>query len=246
MITIELASPNDFEAWRTPARKALARGLAPEEVDWHCADALPSLFGTPFPHAETEGPLPSVSVPREFIDLGRRVACHRDPERFARLYRLLWRLQSDQSLLSHLTDDDVLWLRDRDNAIRRDVHKMHAYVRFRKLGERDGREAFAAWFEPSHRITELATPFFVRRFYGMNWAILTPDARVVWQGRTLSFGPGAKKDEVPTDNSIEDQWRTYFAAIFNPARLKVAAMTAQMPKKYWRNLPEAACIPTLI
>ncbi|TIV03003.1 MAG: uracil-DNA glycosylase, partial [Mesorhizobium sp.] len=33
---------------------------------------------------------------------------------------------------------------------------------------------------------------------------------------------------------------------FNPARLKVKAMQKEMPKKYWRNLPEASLIPDLI
>lgn len=246
MIRVELASPNDFDAWRSRARDVLGQGWAPEEVHWHTPDAQPSLFGTPLADVSPGGPTKSISVPRSFMEVGRRVVCHRDPERFARLYRLLWRLQTDRSLLSRLSDDDVLWLRDRDKAIRRDVHKMHAFVRFRKLGERDGREMFAAWFEPSHRITELTAPFFMRRFYGMDWAILTPDARAVWQDGTLSFGPGARKDEVPDVDVIEDQWKTYFSAIFNPARLKIAAMTAEMPKKYWRNLPEAACILPLI
>ena len=41
-------------------------------------------------------------------------------------------------------------------------------------------------------------------------------------------------------------WKTYYAAIFNPARLKVDAMLKEMPKKYWKNMPETALIPGLI
>ena len=37
-------------------------------------------------------------------------------------------------------------------------------------------------------------------------------------------------------------WKTYYASIFNPARVKVKAMTKEMPKKYWRNMPETALI----
>jgi DNA polymerase len=246
MIAIRLASSNDFEAWRARARQVFHLGLPPEDLEWCCPETAPSLFGT----ARADGGRAvfgrSLSVPRTFMDAGRRVICHLDPERFSRLYRLLWRLQDDRSLLSRMTDDDVRWLQDRDKAIRRDVHKMHAFVRFRKLGECAGREGFTSWFEPSHRVTELTAPFFVRRFHGMDWAILTPHARAVWHQEKLSFGPGARRDEVPVEDAIEDQWKTYFSAIFNPARLKIAAMTAEMPKKYWRNLPEAECIPTLI
>ena len=38
----------------------------------------------------------------------------------------------------------------------------------------------------------------------------------------------------------------YYRSIFNPARLKVRAMQAEMPKKYWKNLPEASLIADLI
>ncbi|HBK16082.1 MAG TPA: uracil-DNA glycosylase, partial [Erythrobacter sp.] len=33
---------------------------------------------------------------------------------------------------------------------------------------------------------------------------------------------------------------------FNPARLKIGAMLKEMPKKYWKNMPEAALIPELV
>jgi hypothetical protein len=41
-----------------------------------------------------------------------------------------------------------------DAAIRRDVHKMHAFVRFREVaaGDVDGESAYFAWFEPEHDI----------------------------------------------------------------------------------------------
>jgi DNA polymerase len=45
---------------------------------------------------------------------------------------------------------------------------------------------------------------------------------------------------------VEPLWRAYYAAIFNPARLKPGAMRAEMPRKYWRNMPEAAEIPRLL
>src|SRR5262249_37616362 len=63
---------------------------------------------------------------------------------------------------------------------------------------------------------------------------------------TLRFGPPAQKSEAPGADPLEDAWRTYYAAIFNPARLMVKAMQREMPKKYWKNLPEAELIPSLI
>jgi DNA polymerase len=44
---------------------------------------------------------------------------------------------------------------------------------------------------------------------------------------------------------MDELLRTYYAGAFNPARLNPAAMRAEMPKRYWRNLPEARLIAEL-
>ncbi len=242
MKDVQLEKPGDFDAWRSAARRLLAGGVAPEEVGWRVGSAGASLFG--------EGSLPRsgapVNLPRELIEVAERVICHRDADVPARLYRIIWRTAHDKQLLARGADPDIDWLRKADKAIRRDVHKMHAFVRFRRLGEEAGRECFAAWFEPSHRIIPLAAPFFQRRFFGMDWAIVTPDARAIWRNETLTYGPGGSRDEVPDTDIVEEQWRTYYGAIFNPARVKIAAMRAEMPKKYWKNLPEAEDIASLV
>ena len=242
MREVVLAEPGDFAEWRSAARSLLAGGVAPEHVSWRGGAEGASLFGD----AAAAASAGAVSLPRELLEIVERVICHRDPEVPARLYRIVWRAARDRHLLARTTDAEVDWLRKADKAIRRDVHKMHAFVRFRRLGEEAGRESFAAWFEPSHRILRLTAPFFQRRFYGMDWAIVTPDARAIWQDETLSYGPGGTKDEVPDSDVVEDQWRTYYGAIFNPARVKIDAMRAEMPKKYWKNLPEAQDIAPLL
>jgi DNA polymerase len=49
------------------------------------------------------------------------------------------------------------------------------------------------------------------------------------------------------DTQPPREWRFFYHAnIFNPTRVKVHAMQAQVPKEYWRNLPEATLIPTLL
>src|SRR5690606_2779052 len=136
-------------------------------------------------------------------------------------------------------------LREMEKSVRRDSHKMHAFVRFVKVGTGED-ERFVAWFEPDHYIVERNADFFIRRFAGLRWTILTPHASADWDGEKLSIGPGATKADAPTEDVSNDLWRTYFANILNPARLKVKAMQAEMPKKYWRNLPEASLIPELI
>lgn len=242
MREVVLTRPGDFAEWRDAARGLLAGGVAPEDVSWRGAEDGASLFGDDAPAASRA----AVSLPRELLAMVDRAICHRDASVPARLYRIVWRALRDRQLLARRSDPDIDWLSKTDKAIRRDIHKMHAFVRFRRLGEEAGRESFAAWFEPDHYILRLTAPFFQRRFYGMDWAIVTPDARAIWHDETLTYGLGGTKDEVPDSDVVEDQWRTYYGAIFNPARVKIDAMRAEMPKKYWKNLPEAQDIAPLL
>ena len=76
----------------------------------------------------------------------------------------------------------------------------------------------------------------------MRWSILTPELSIHWDGETLSEGPGATRAEAPGGDPLEAMWKTYYASIFNPARLKVGAMLKEMPKKYWRNMPETSLV----
>ncbi len=245
MHTITLDDETDFDGWRKAARLLAMNGVAPEDVTWLVAGGdEPELFP-----ATDSAPLEQVrgtfNVPAQFVDLAKQVILHRDPQRFALLYRMLWRLRSNHDLLHLATDSDTAKLESMAKAIRRDEHKMHAFVRFREIG-RDAKAHFVAWFEPEHHIVELAAPFFARRFADMAWSILTPDLCAHWDGHKVSFSPGVDKSMAPSSDRLEEVWLTYYANIFNPARLKINAMQKEMPKKYWKNLPEAALIKPLI
>jgi DNA polymerase len=180
-------------------------------------------------------------VPRSFIDLAKDAICHSDPERFALLYALLLRVRADRHAVDDAADPLVRRIEALAKAVRRDIHKMHAFVRFREI---DGR--FVAFFEPDHHVVRRAASFFVNRFTNMHWSILTPELSIHWDGQTLTEGPGATRAEAPAGDPLEEVWRTYYASIFNPARLKVGAMLKEMPKKYWRNMPETSLVQPLI
>lgn len=238
-----LSHPADFEGWREAARTALLLGVAPERLSFAVAGENGGLFAEPLP-GPPEGALPP-TVPKAFPDLARTVICHADAERFSLAYRLLWRIQEERALLDIQSDRDVIHAREMEKAVRRDAHKMKAFVRFREIETEDGKR-YVAWFEPFHHVVELTAGFFQRRFTGMVWSILTPKRSVHWDGERLVFTEGADPSQKPKDDDMEALWLTYYASIFNPSRLKVKAMSAEMPKKYWHNLPEAALIDPLI
>ncbi|HKO88628.1 MAG TPA: UdgX family uracil-DNA binding protein, partial [Burkholderiales bacterium] len=156
-----------------------------------------------------------------------------------------YRVTADPRVWRFSLDEDVSYLRALCKSVRRDVHKMKAFVRFREVRAAHGAH-FIAWFEPEHHILERTAPFFVRRFSNMAWTILTPARKVNWDGAKLSFGPGGRREDVPADDASETLWLAYYENIFNPARLKTRAMEKEMPRKYWRNLPEAALIAPLV
>jgi probable DNA metabolism protein len=107
------------------------------------------------------------------------------------------------------------------------------------------RRSFAAWFEPTYHTVEPTAPFFARRFADMDRMIATPDVTAQFVDGNLTFHPGQPKPDL-LDDAAEALWGTYFCNIFNPARLKVSTMTSEMPKKYWKNPPEAQYIHHLI
>jgi DNA polymerase len=242
---ITLDSETDFEGWRKAARALALNGVKPSDVTWTIRGNEPELFGLSSPAPAPEAPHGTFNVSAKFVELAQSAILHRDPERFAILYRLLWRLRSNHDLLAVATDPDVSQLTAMAKAVHRDQHKMKAFVRFREIG-RDPKSRFVAWFEPEHHIVETTAPFFASRFADMAWSILTPDVCAHWDGHAVSITQGVAKADAPTEDRLEETWRRYYASIFNPARLKVKAMQTEMPKKYWRNLPEASLIKPLI
>lgn len=230
------------DAWRDAARGFLATATPPEAITWGDATTPAGLFDDPAPAP----PPGQITVPRSFLALANTVVWHSDPERFARLYAFLWRVRDTPQLMTDRGDADLARLRAMEKNVHRCQHKMKAFVRFREIGlPDDPRRTFAAWFEPTHHTVEPTAQFFARRFGDMNWRILTPDICAHFENRKLRFSLGHDRPALPED-ATEDLWITYFRNIFNPARLKVQAMQSEMPKKYWKNMPEAAAIPELI
>ena len=107
-------------------------------------------------------------------------------------------------------------------------------------------EHFVAWYEPEHYTLEMKLNFFIKRFKNMRWSILTPYRAAHWNLQGLVLEDNPDPSLYPTDDEHEKYWITYYANIFNPVRLKTKAMMTQMPKKYWKNMPETKIINDLI
>ena len=223
------------------ARECLQRAIAPDEILWTCGGQN-SLFENNLVEETDEK---KFKVSPGFLPLAEAVVCFDDAERWSLLYRLLFRLVHENKNLLHIeSDDDVRRARLMEKAIYRDVHKFHAFVRFRQV-ELEGVEIYVAWHEPHHFTVEKSATFFVRRFGAMRFSILTPKGCAHWNLEELRFSEAISSQPLPPDQT-EDYWLVYYQSIFNPFRLKVNAMKKELPVRHWRTLPEAVLIPELI
>ena len=243
-----MGAPRDFDDWRATARRLLAGGVSPDLAGW--SDSLrPSLFEADEARVDLLAVVPAATVPKDFLQLLRTVALHRDPRRWDLMYRLLWRLDREgRDLLTDAADPALALAHRFEREVRRDLHKMHAFVRFRELPaiEEGADSRFVAWYEPQHLILREGARFFVRRFANMTWTIVTPEGAAVWDRRELRFEDAPPRDALPRSDAHESLWRTYYRSICNVARLKPAAMKREMPMHRWKNLPETVEIPALM
>ena len=156
---------SDFAAWRDTARALLASDVPPDSVTFDEGKQEP-LFqnASRVPPAEK----PTFTVPRPFLDLAEFVAMHRNSGRWDLLYRTLYRIVrlQERHLLEMEVDPDIRELTLMRKAVARDTHKMHAFVRFRKVEDGE-RGRYVAWHRPDHHIVEHVAPWFARRFGAM-------------------------------------------------------------------------------
>ena len=245
MISVRLASQTDITGWREAARRLRVNDIPPDQVRWGVGEDAGLFADNPLPDPP---PGAVFTVPKAFLKLGDAALLYRAEDRLDLMYRLLWRLKDEPNLLSIVTDPEVDRALGYEKSVNQAAHKMHAFVRFRRVDQpqRPETEEYAAWFVSPHYVLERGVNFFVERMANLRFTIMTPDATAVWDTKKITFGPGGDPSLVPPDDAKEDAWKVYFASIFNPARLNPKVMTQHMAKHYWGNLPEAALIPGMV
>lgn len=246
----ELEDLTGFVKWRDRARDYLFRGTPPAAATFRFdglnVSALQSGFDFGSSAEKVEFLKTRFQVPAKFVELARIVSTYRDDRRWDLLYRVLWRLTHGELDIRDVADPELHQLELMAKAIRRDIHKTHAFVRFKRAEAVGGLEMYVAWYEPTHLTLPLSAPFFERRFGDQVWSIFTPDLSAHWDKHELRYSRGISKSEFHHHDSFDEMWKSYYKSIFNPARLKLKAMQAEMPKKAWANLPEAEVIQDLI
>lgn len=217
-----LANETDLAGFRSEAGSLLAHQVPPEAVEWETQQALnadrfadPGAVAPSRPRAVPKAAM--AIVPASFLRLCEVVVLHQDPRRFSLLYRLLWRLVHEPGLRNDPVDADMLLAQQMAQAVRRDLHKMKAFLKFHAVADPEaGGERLLAWYEPAHHILEAVAPWFAKRHAQARWAIVTPERSVEWDGRQLHFAAGARLQGPPPDDASDALWLAWYRSVFGP------------------------------
>lgn len=216
----EITFKPDFESWRAVARQLLNEGVAPAEVRLADCEQESSLWTADFVTADASENQTPLLVPRQFVEIAKRVACHINPLRWQLLYSMLWRLKQNRNVLKVEAEDEVTTLLFMDQQVQRDVERMQTAVKFERIQIGPGEERLIAWHRPDYAIVEFAAPLFVERYARMCWAILTPYRSAYWEpeSKKLEFGAGVPRFNMPRREELKQLWLAQQRPSAQPAR----------------------------
>ncbi|MBD63725.1 MAG: hypothetical protein CME62_00835 [Halobacteriovoraceae bacterium] len=235
----EFTEISDFKKY---VRYFISKKTSPSEINWGQSEKL--LFDESLSLSDVPGGI-ELNVSRDYSQLVKRLSMLRGPERWALLYKILYRLKfENKNLLNLPSDPDIRQAHIYLKSIARDIHKMHAFVRFKKIDEPS--EKYVAWHGPEHKILRAGAPFFKDRFGDKPWSIFTPDESAHWDGTKLFYSEGMSFDDFKHKDDWDEVWKDYYRSIYNPARLNIKMMKQEMSPKYWKSMPEAEIIEELI
>jgi DNA polymerase len=214
MHIVALSGGTDWSGWRGAARALVLGGLAPDAVRWQVGgrgDALPPAAG-------------GFGLPRALVELAALAIQARDPDRFALLYRLVWRAHQGERVLELAADPDAAAARALAHAVRAEAHRMRTHLRFLPIPEAAGTRHLG-WYAPAHHVLEANAQLLAQRFPALRWSILTPALAAHWDGAALTFGAGIAPP--PDDAALAALWQRDGADLLAQARPGTAIPPAE-------------------
>ena len=137
---------------------------------------------------------------------------------------------------------EILKIKQINKQIHREVHRMHAFVRFQKTTD----DLYYATVVPDFNVLPLIGEHFEKRYSDQHWMIydskrnyglyydLKKTMTVEWGNDQLIQEP----EFVQEEKAYENLWKNYFQSINIIERKNVKLHLRHMPKRYWKNLTE--------
>jgi len=207
MRRIVLDSETDWQGWRSATRALVLAGVPPEDVQWDIR-AQPD-DRSPDPPAGSG----SFNVPRALIATAALAFQAREPERFALLYRLVWRANAGERVAEPSDDPDLRHAQQLAFSVRAEAHRMRTLMRFLPVDE----ERYLGWYVPAHHVLEANAQLIARRFPDVTFSILTPDGSAHCSDGVLLFGDGHA--HIADDAALEQWWAAQGTKLLRESRI---------------------------
>lgn len=168
-----------------------------------------------------------------------------------RIYRLVQLLvrQNDPNILENFANPDVLYSAQVKKMISREVHRMHAFVRFQKADN----DIYYAVISPDFNVIPLIGDHFQRRYADQPWVIFDTCRHyglhydmdnlsfIDVNSNILPFATANAAVNAPLEG-LEDQyqqlWKQYFQSVTIQERRNIKLHLRHMPRRYWKYLIE--------
>lgn len=160
------------------------------------------------------------------------------------IYHLVKKAMTSKiNILEDYRDSKVLELHKINKQIGREVHRMHAFVRFQEA--KDG--IYICLIEPDFNVLPLIGKHFVDRYPAFEWLIYDTKRQYgIHFKQKLGFVtfPEAKQrhlaQELLSDAETDYQnlWKSYFKAVDIPERRNMKLHIQHLPRRYWKYLVE--------
>jgi probable DNA metabolism protein len=137
---------------------------------------------------------------------------------------------------------EILKVKEINKQIHREVHRMHAFVRFQKTTD----DLYYATVVPDFNVLPLIGEHFEKRYSDQHWMIYDSKRHyglyydqqqtmmVEWGDEQLQRQP----EFVTEEEAYEGLWRNYFQSVNITERKNVKLHLRHMPKRYWKHLTE--------
>lgn len=154
-------------------------------------------------------------------------------------------IDSSQNVEEDYGNKYVLRMADMVRSLRREKHRMEAFIRFQKLQD----ETFYSAIEPDFNVLPLLAKHFKDRYTDQKWIIydmrrnygLFYNLHAV-EFISLDFATVKPDNVISTytedEGLYQNLWKNYFQSVNIPARKNTKLHMRHIPKRYWRFLTE--------
>ncbi len=143
--------------------------------------------------------------------------------------------------------DEVLRIKQVRKMMNREIHRMHAFVRFQKTAD----SIYAATIKPDFDVMPFIGDHFRKRYADQQWLIYDTlrDYGLYYDLRTMEFvklnNPEWEehkqiRQSILTEEEVDFKklWKEYFQSTSIKERKNMKLHLQHVPRRYWRYLPE--------